>query len=37
MNTYCDYCLKECKLGVDAIKVDDNVMGSECEEEEGNG
>ena len=32
--TYCDYCLRLCELGKDARKLDDNVMCSECEEEE---
>ena len=32
--TYCDYCLKLCELGVDAKRIDDNVMCGECEEEE---
>ena len=33
--TYCDYCLRLCELGIDARKLDDNVICMECEEEEG--
>lgn len=34
MTDYCDYCLKLCEIGVDAKRIDDNVLCSECEEEE---
>ena len=39
MNTVCDYCLKNCKIGIDATVLDGNMMCRECEESEvaGNG
>ena len=33
MNTICDYCLMDCTLGIDAKKVDDNIICRECYEE----
>ena len=33
-NTICDYCLRNCTIGIDARKLDDNVICKECEEDD---